>query len=378
MGTEKRGRPLDPEKLALHQTRLSALGVFDSVAVRAEQVEGAIPPEKAVMIEVKERPTGYYEWGVDLNTQRGLELAGLVGERDLFGLAVTGSVSALVGKERQNFVASLSQPVLFGLRLYNGVKTSYTNDMTYEGFTLVTIAGDLGVSWEIEEKKRITATYRLERQTPTNIQPDFDAALAPETVRIGSITPSVSLDLRDDPFIPRRGSFVLGQVKVSRKALGGQSEFNRWEFDLRTYKTVGDRVTLAVAGRGGYATTYQGQELPVGERYFAGGANTQRGFREKELGPRGNDGSPLGGMSYVVANAEVRFPILGILEGGVFLDVGNVYLGRIDVTDLRWAAGAGLRVGTPVGPLRVDVGRKLDPMQGESTWVGHVALGYPF
>jgi outer membrane protein insertion porin family len=83
-------------------------------------------------------------------------------------------------------------------------------------------------------------------------------------------------------------------------------------------------------------------------------------------------------MSYAVANAEVRFPIFGILEGGVFLDVGNVYLGRIDVTDLRWAAGVGLRLGTPVGPLRVDVGRKLDPQPGESTWVGHVALGYPF
>jgi outer membrane protein insertion porin family len=378
MGTEKRGRPLDPERLALHQTRLSALGVFDSVAVRAEEVEGASPPEKAAVIEVKERPTGYYEWGADLNTQRGLELAGLVGERDLFGMAVNGSVSVLAGKERQNFVASLSQPILLGLRLYNGIKVSYTNDATYEGFTLVTTAGDLGFSWEIEEKKRLTITYRLERQTPTNVQPDFDAALAPETVRIGSITPSVSLDQRDDPFVPRRGTFVLGQVKISRKAFGGQSEFNRWEFDARGYKTLGDRVTVATALRGGYATTFQGQELPVGERFYAGGANTQRGFREKELGPLGTDGSPLGGMSYAVANAEVRFPIFGLLEGGAFLDVGNVYLGRIDVTDLRWAAGAGLRIVTPVGPLRVDVGRKLDVREGESTWVGHIALGYPF
>ncbi len=58
--------------------------------------------------------------------------------------------------------------------------------------------------------------------------------------------------------------------------------------------------------------------------------------------------------------------------------MGNAWLGRIDVTDLRWAAGAGLRLRTPVGPLRVDMGYLIDKREGESRTVFHVALGYPF
>lgn len=373
-----RGRPVDAKKLAEHHARLSSLGIFDSVSVKPVEIPGTSPGEKAVLVDVRERPSGFAEYGIDLNTQRGLELAGTLGEKDLFGQAVTGSVSALVGKERQNFVLSLSQPVLFGLHVYNGLQASYTNDATYEGFTLVTLAADLGLSWEFREKDRFSLRYRLERQTPTDIAPDFGESAATEVARIGSLTPSLTFDQRDDPFVPTLGWFALGQVKASRKALGGDSEFNRWEVDGRYYKTVGEAVTFAVAARVGVAKTLGETELPVGERFYPGGANTHRGFREKGLGPLGTDGSPLGGQSYGLFNAEVRFPLLGPFEAGAFLDVGNAWLEGIDLSDLRWAAGAGLRLKTPVGPLRVDVGFKLDKKEGESPAIVHVALGYPF
>lgn len=373
-----RGDPLDPAALARLQTRLANLGVFDTVAVRSVAGELAAPGEKAAVVEVTERPTGYTEYGVDLNTQRGLELAGTLGERDLFGRAISGSVSTLLGKERQSFSAELARPSLLGLRLYNAVKASYTYDETYEGFALTTIAAELGLAWEFDTKRRVTTTYRLERQEPKQVAPDVDEELAPERVRIGSITPALSLDLRDDPFLPTTGWYVMARDKVSRTFLGGDVDYDRWELDGRWFRTYRGIGTLALAGRLGYAKAGGGTSLPAGERFFVGGASTHRGFKEKELGPRGEDGSPLGGTSYVLANVEARVPFWGALEAGAFLDVGNAYEGRIDVTDLRFAAGLGVRLRTPVGPLRVDVGWLLDRREGDPSPVLHLALGHAF
>ena len=378
IGDERPGRPLDAIQLAEHQSHLSRLGVFDTVSVTAAPVPGSSPPEKSVLVEVVERSTRYAEYGFDLNTQRGLEVAGTLGERNLFGNATNGAISALVGKARQSFVLEVGQPALFGTRLFGSVKGIYTWDTTYDGFSLQTMGIQAGLSWEFDPKHLVTLVSRIEEQLPLDVEPDVEEELLPDTERIGSLTPSVSLDQRDDPFLPTTGTYFLARDKISRPFLGGDADFDRVEGDGRYFRSLGDAIVAAGALRVGYARAHGGTSLPIGERFYVGGANTHRGFKENELGPKGDDGSSLGGESYVLANVELRTPLLGPVEGGLFLDVGNAWLGRIDVTDLRWAAGAGLRIRTPVGPLRVDAGYLIDKREGESRTVFHVALGYPF
>jgi outer membrane protein insertion porin family len=224
----------------------------------------------------------------------------------------------------------------------------------------------------------VTLIYKLEEQLPLDVQPDVDEALLPDTETIGSLTPSVSLDQRDDPFLTTTGTYFLVRDKLSRQSFGGDTDFDRVEADARTFRPLGSSIVVAGAFRIGYAQAHGGTQLPVGERFYVGGASTHRGFREMELGPKGDDGSSLGGESYLLANVELRTPLLGPVEGGLFLDVGNAWLGRIEVSDLRWAAGAGLRLKTPVGPLRVDMGYLIDRREGESRTVFHVALGHAF
>ena len=378
IGDERPGKPLDGIQLAEHQSHLSRLGVFDTVSVTSAPVPGSSPPEKSVLVAVVERSTRYVEYGLDINTQRGLELAGTVGERNLFGNATNGAFSALVGKKRQSYVLEIGQPALFGTRLFGTVKGTYTWDTTYDGFSLQTMGAQAGFSWEFDPKHIVTLIYKIEEQLPLDVQPDVDEALLPVTETIGSLTPSVSLDQRDDPFLTTTGTYFLVRDKVSRRFLGGSNDFDRLEGDSRYFRSLGSAIVAAGALRFGYAQAHGGTTLPVGERFYVGGASTHRGFREQELGPKGDDGSSLGGETYLLANVELRAPLLGPVEGGLFLDAGNAWLGRIDVTDLRWAAGAGLRLRTPVGPLRVDVGYLIDKREGESRTVFHVALGHAF
>lgn len=379
LGDEKPGRALDSGQLAEHQSRLSRLGVFDTVSVTSAPVPGSDPPAKSVFVEVVERSTRYVEWGLDLNTQRGLEVAGTIGERNLLGYAMNGSLSALVGKERQNLTIELGQPSLLGTRLFNAIKATYTADRTYDGFAMQTLGIESGLSWEFDPKRILTLVYRIERQTPFAVEPGATDEAPPAEAKVGSLSPTLSLDARDDPFLTTKGTYLLFRDKASRKWLGGDSDFDRFELDSRRFYDLGSTITLATALRAGYARAHgEDESVPVAERFYVGGASTHRGFRERELGPKGEDGSALGGTSYLLANVELRAPLLGSLEGGAFLDVGNAWEGRIDVTDLRWAVGLGLRLRTPIGPLRVDGGYLLGAREGEDRTVFHLAIGHAF
>jgi len=120
--------------------------------------------------------------------------------------------------------------------------------------------------------------------------------------------------------------------------------------------------------------------VPLSERFFAGGGYTIRGFAQNSVGPVGPGGEPLGGQAMLVINNEIRFPVFSIFDGAGFVDVGNVYPGVSDfsLTNVRSAAGVGLRVRTPWLLLRLDYGVKLDRRPGESLGRLFFAIGQAF
>lgn len=104
--------------------------------------------------------------------------------------------------------------------------------------------------------------------------------------------------------------------------------------------------------------------MPIYERFFAGGANTIRGYKERRIGPRDpGSGQPIGGDSIAVANAEATFPVYEkIIKGAVFCDMGNVWAKSSDFLvggGYKYGIGVGIRVKTPIGPVKLDYGFPL-------------------
>jgi outer membrane protein insertion porin family len=121
-------------------------------------------------------------------------------------------------------------------------------------------------------------------------------------------------------------------------------------------------MVLATRLRLGGINSYDDNEfVPIEDRFFAGGSSSVRGWARAMLGPKDDEGTPIGGNSLIELSVELRYPIFGILSGVVFTDAGNVQLDKFsyDLGDLHYAAGLGIRIATPIGPVRVDVARPI-------------------
>ena len=129
-------------------------------------------------------------------------------------------------------------------------------------------------------------------------------------------------------------------------------------------------------------------DLPASERFFAGGDTTVRGFALDQLGTPDTidkDGFAIGGNALLILNGELRIPVRGSIGLVGFLDAGNVFsrTTEIDLGEIRTAAGFGVRYRSPVGPIRIDVGFKLDrhdlaPGVREKPFALHISLGQAF
>ena len=233
-------------------------------------------------------------------------------------------------------------------------------------------------------------------------------------LRISKFSVSAIRDTRNDVIDPDSGIFLIMDSELAARAVGSEVGFAKTFLQGFGFFRVptARRIVLAVGARVGAAHGFQRQverlgsdgepilapdggskvlvvqDLPASERFFAGGDTTVRGFALDRLGTDQTisaSGFPTGGNGMIVLNAELRADVIGGIGAVGFLDAGNVFprATDLDFSRLRVAAGVGLRYQSPVGPIRIDLGFKLDrrelaPERLERRSVLHISLGQAF
>ncbi len=378
--TFRKGDPWDPEAVRESRQRLYRLGFFQKV--RIVPADGLNPDgTRDVEVRVEEQDAGLIEWGVGYGSEErvkgflGISHGNLQGYGRSLGLRA--DYDALQWSTALNF----REPWLFNhpwdLRL-----TLIRRQQNREAYDLQSLGFQASVEREMGRRSRGSILYTLESNRLSNVEEETELTNSDTgTYLLSSIGPVVVLDMRDDPFNPRRGTYTVFRAEWASPLLGSQARFERYVGSVSGFLSAG-RFTLALLARGGIAlTAAQTAQLPVNKRFFLGGRSTVRGFERDEIGPQAEDGTPIGGDVMVNLKAEGRWRFGKRFGVALFWDAGNVWNRSVEppnYTELRQSVGFGLRYETPVGPMSLDVGFKLPRKGDESPYAWHFTVGNVF
>jgi outer membrane protein insertion porin family len=227
-------------------------------------------------------------------------------------------------------------------------------------------------------------------------------------VRLSGFSGAIARDTRDDVLDPARGTFVSVEGSIFARALGGQVGFMKsfmqgfWFRRLPGLHRIVFATRAAVGMADGFERETQPidsegnpipgpsiivEDLPKSERYFAGGDTTIRGYALDSVGAPDTispQGFPTGGNAVLILNGELRVPVWRQVGAALFIDGGNVFrrVTHFDLGELRGSVGFGVRYNSPIGPVRLDLGFKLDRRaigdRLERRTGFHFAIGHPF
>jgi outer membrane protein insertion porin family len=187
-------------------------------------------------------------------------------------------------------------------------------------------------------------------------------------------------DYRDSPILPKSGWHLSVPIQLGA-AIGGETNtYTKFGLDGGWYYPLNDTYHLGIGGFANWVIPSGDiQDLPVDLRVFNGGARSVRSFPERELGPS-FAGDPYGGDFSWAVNTELSRIITSSLTAVAFVDAGAVtgnYTG-IRQGGLELAAGLGIRLDLPIGPVRLEYGHNLTQDPGEPSGTWHFVIGATF
>ncbi|MHB8173718.1 MAG: outer membrane protein assembly factor BamA [Nitrospirota bacterium] len=398
----KTGDPFDYEKILMSQQRIYRLGFFSQVRIKPVDPE-KVESSKDLLVTVRERDAGRVEFGAGYGDWDRLRGFAQVGYINLFGLGHSISLRGDASFKETKAIATYKWPWFMGLNLNYRTSLVYL-DADKPNYHIRDLIGITGFDKTFGKHVTSSLNYQYEKIKFGDIK--AGAALAPEDKNksnLASISPSIVFDFRDNPFNPTKGSVHALILKYASTFFGSTVNMLKATAQTSWYYPLYNGIIGGFSARGGIESSLGGAlKIPISERFFIGGASSLRGYSYESVAPLNRFGNPVGGDSMAIFNVEVRFPLPYNFGLVTFLDAGNAWLlnknilaggapGRTDLitrtgtgleqsgtNGLRYGAGLGIRYETPVGPLRLDYGFKLNRRPGESAGELHFTLGQAF
>lgn len=383
--TFKKGAPFSFKELYDSQQRIYGLDLFQSVALVPEEVpetERHIP----ITVEVQEKKKRSLKVGLGYGDEDQFRARLALRFRNLLGGGRMLDLDTKFSRLEYRVEGTLTNPLVWGSKFDFIYQTGWIRRYL-PGFTDRAYFSQVRLERDLPWHFRGYVGHGLEFTRPFNI-PEETLALLSQTETGKLYRASMALlglrqETMDNAIDPHRGGLLSLSQEVAPKFLGSQIQFVRTVAEVRRYRSLGD-TDFILAGRlkfGVIEPMQTTEQIPIFRRFFAGGYNSVRGYRLDYLGPRNLSGSPIGGNALLEGSLEARIPIYKELRAVAFLDFGNVYLQTrdVDVGQLKYSSGFGLRYQTFIGPIGVDVGFPLNPIDSsKDRYRFHFTIGQAF
>ena len=430
------GGPLSQKDMLESQRRLYDLGLFKQVDTAIQNPDGT-ESRKNVLVTASEAERYTFDYGGGFEFQTGQPTFGVNQPLGQTGVSpmVSGGVSRInvggrhqtlslkgnLGRLQQRALFSYDVPKLLNLENFRFTATAlYDNTVDVSTFTSKRLEGTLQVLqvlYKMQDRELTTFAYRFSyrRVEASNIEVTSNLIpLLSTPTRVGMPNFLYVRNRRDNDLESTRGSYTTVEGGVASGYFGSEADFSRFSAKNSTYHTffrkrsTGQGYVFARSTTVGIENPFgstvlldPAQPVPAGrtlvplpERFFSGGGNSNRGFGLNQAGPRDPfTGFPVGGSAVFLNSLEMRFPNVMVpylhdnIGFTIFEDMGNVFarpqemlssLGRFhqpgrdfcfheqthNLCNYNYAShavGLGVRYQTPIGPLRFDFGYNLNP-----------------
>ena len=376
----KPGDLFDFEKVKKSLQKIYNLGYFEDVTMKLDP--GSEEDSVVLVIKVIEKNTGKFGIGAGYNSEEGLMGFASIEEMNLFGGGQKVEAKLELGGRTTYKVSFLepwlaNTPTSLGFDIYD--TTRHQEDK--EGEEIIAEYDEVKLGGRLIFGRKISDSINLGLELKTErVNYDLISGTLPEDTNEGltnSLMPTFTYDTRDNVFDPTSGWYNSLSIEKAGGFLEGDYDFTKYNLTLRAYlstdffkdifniggfKKVTDNLSkgvLAFRAMGGMADT----DLPSFAAYQVGGMNTVRGY---DLGEFSGDKS-------LVFNVEYRFPLAENFQAVLFVDWGQAWdiEESIDIADLKFGRGVGVRFDTPIGPIRLDYGINEEGIGKTYFSIGH-------
>jgi len=372
------GEPLNPLALADMRFRISRLGVFDTVDLRYEPADGVVRDPVFTLKESQRYEANLlFGYGSYEEVRGGIEFR----QVNLFGLAHQSRIQLVQSMKSTSGDYTYSVPELFGESI-DGAARLFALQRREVAF----VRQEYGASFTLKRpipwlRAEGTAGYTLQKLG--NKDNELATQATDKTqLDAGSVDFGLTGDHRDNPLRPRRGYRWFAQVELAARSLGGAAEYQRLELGAAYHTPWGAGRWIHLGATHGVITTLGTTDatLPVNKRFFPGGDNSIRGYRDGEAAPRGADGLFVGAKSYLLLNLELEQAMTPNWSVVAFVDAlgSAAQLKDYPFAERLYTAGLGVRYQTLIGPIRLEYGRNLNPRARDPRGTWQISIGNPF
>ena len=371
----KEGDIYSTSKIAKSKRNLINLNFFENVKIETKKA-GA--KKLKMIVHVKEKRTGMLKIGAGYGSYTKFSVMGSIAESNLFGTGIHGKLSANISSKSSYFDLSLvnpwwhNRPIAVGVDIFHHKFDNYDYESTSTGiapsiserFWEQTLT--VGLKYSLTREKITLDTddpgYYLEQEKGTHVE--------------SALIPFVTYNTLDNYIFPTTG--VNASITTRLAGFGGDRKYIKGVIFGEYFHPLFWDLIGHIKGEAGSAWSLFNKRVPVNRRFYLGGIDNLRGFEEGKVSPKDNEDNYIGGTKEFYSSAEIIFPIFESLHfyGVVFGDVGNSWSSSYGNT--KKDAGFEMRWISPLGPIRVSIGKNLSKKDGEKSTVFLFSMGALF